>query len=171
MQLRAGVSEWVKPASARKPETGLRMVRASVSKIRNGKLQGRRPAVLTRPVFRWLAVVWVLGLVIMSLQPFRPEGTRGRAAPKHQIEHVLIFAATGVVLLSLARGRTSEWRAALGVVGLATAIELAQLAIYRMPVGFEWWDVREDSIGIALGLIVIRYTRVRSLLLQAGSGG
>ncbi len=73
---------------------------------------------------------------------------------------------SAVVLLALTRRRRSEWRAALGVVGLATVIELAQLAIYQMSVGFEWWDVREDSIGIALGLLLIRYTPVRGMLLK-----
>jgi hypothetical protein len=37
VQLRAGFSEWVNPASARNPDTGLRMERASVWKIWKGK--------------------------------------------------------------------------------------------------------------------------------------
>lgn len=125
---------------------------------------------LTRAVLRRVAIVWVICLVILSLQPVRPAGTRGRV-PKHQIEHVVAFGATAILLMALARRRKQEWIAAAGVVGLATAIEFCQLMIYRMPVGFEWWDVREDSIGIGLALGLIRWTRVRTLLLADERAG
>lgn len=105
---------------------------------------------LMRAALRRVAIVWVICLVIFSLQPNRAPGTRGRAVP-HQSEHVVVFGATAVLLITLARNRREEWIAAGGVVGLAVAIELAQLAIYRMPVGFEWWDVREDSLGCSWG--------------------
>jgi VanZ family protein len=122
---------------------------------------------LMRAALRRIAIIWVICLVIFSLQPNRAPGTRGRAIP-HQSEHVVIFGATAVLLMTLARNRREEWIAAACVVGLAVAIEFAQWGIYRMP-GFEWWDVREDSLGILLGLVLVRYSGVRDLILDAGA--
>ena len=121
---------------------------------------------LTRTVLQKAALLWVICLVLFSLQPLRPEGTRGRGVLLHQIEHVVIFAATGVLLVTLGRSKSEEWLALLCVVALAGAIEAAQLAIYRMELGFEWWDVRDDSIGALFGLIAVRLIPVRSLLLK-----
>jgi hypothetical protein len=123
---------------------------------------------LMRAALRRIAIVWVLCLVIFSLQPNRAPGTRGRAVP-HQSEHVVVFGATAVLLITLARNRREEWIAAGGVVALGLAIELAQWSIYRMPEGFEWWDVREDSLGMLLGLLLVRYSSVRDLILNTGA--
>jgi VanZ family protein len=70
---------------------------------------------------------------------------------------VVVFGATGLIFLALARDRREDWVAVGGVVLLANFIEVAQLLIYRMPEGFEWWDVREDSIGALLALLGARY--------------
>lgn len=121
---------------------------------------------LTRAALQRVAVVWVVALVIFSLQPGRPQGTRGRGVPLHQIEHVLIFGATGVLIVALGRSRNEELQAAAFVVCLAAGIEAAQLSIYRMPVGFEWWDVREDSIGAAAGFIAVKISGIRKILLS-----
>jgi VanZ family protein len=85
---------------------------------------------------------------------------------RHQIEHLLAFGATGLIFLGLSRSRREDWKAAAAVVLLGTAIEIAQYAIYRMPFGFEWWDVREDTIGAVLALIVDRSTGVRRWLIS-----
>ena len=145
MQLRAGLSECVKPASARKPDTGLRIEWALVN----------------RTALRWFATVWVICLIVASLQPFRPEATKQGHSARHQIAHVAVFGATGVILLALARSRREDWVAVGGVVVLATFIEVAQLLLYRSPEGFEWWDVREDSIGALLALLL--WTRLKPL--------
>ena len=106
----------------------------------------------TRAVLKRIAVVWIFCLIVLSLQPFRPPTTRGRESHKHQIEHVLAFGATALLLLALARNRQEALNAAGGVVLLATAIEISQYLIYSLP-AFEWWDVREDTIGAAIALV------------------
>jgi VanZ family protein len=97
-------------------------------------------------------MVWVIALVVLSLQPGRIETARGRSF-RHQILHVSVFGATGLLFLALARNRREELNAVAAVVALATAIEVSQFLIYRLP-AFEWWDVREDSIGAVVALVV-----------------
>jgi hypothetical protein len=111
------------------------------------------PTKLTRGLLKRIAVIWIVCLIVASLQPFRPPATTGRASHKHQIEHVLVFGATALLLLALARTRKEEMKAAGGVVCLGTVIEISQFLIYRFP-AFEWWDVREDTIGAAIALVI-----------------
>ncbi|HWE50318.1 MAG TPA: hypothetical protein VG273_11035 [Bryobacteraceae bacterium] len=108
---------------------------------------------LTRELLKRFAFVWVICLIVASLQPFRPPATRGRASHKHQIEHVVVFGATALLLLALARTGKEEWKAVGGVFCLAVAIEISQFLIYHLA-AFEWWDVREDSIGAAIALLI-----------------
>jgi hypothetical protein len=96
--------------------------------------------------------VWVIALIALSLQPGRIETARGRSF-RHQILHVTVFGATGLLFLALARNRREEFNATAAVVALAAAIEISQFLIYRLP-EFEWWDVREDSIGAAVALVL-----------------
>jgi len=111
------------------------------------------PIKLTRPLLKRISVIWIVCLIIASLQPFRAPTTRGRTSHKHQIEHVVVFGATALLLLALARTRKEEAKAIAGVICLATAIEISQFLIYRLP-AFEWWDVREDTIGAAIALLI-----------------
>jgi len=107
--------------------------------------------VLTRAVLKRVILIWVIALVVLSLQPGRIETARGRSY-RHQILHVAVFGATGLLFLALARSRREEFNATAAVVALATAIEISQFLIYRLP-SVEWWDIREDSIGAAVALV------------------
>ena len=48
---------------------------------------------------------------------------------------------------------------------LAVAIETSQHLLYKNP--FEWWDVRDDTIGVAFAWMLIRWTGIKSMLLSA----
>jgi peptidoglycan/LPS O-acetylase OafA/YrhL len=113
------------------------------------------PITLTRAVLKRIAAVWIICLIVFSLQPLRPSGTGGQVhAPsfRHRAEHILAFGATALLLLALARNRKEALRAAGSVVILAVAIEISQYLIYSLR-AFEWWDVREDTIGAAIALV------------------
>jgi hypothetical protein len=120
--------------------------------------------VLTRAVLRRLAIVWVLCVITVSLQSVRPGSTRGRTL-QHEISHILVFGATGLMFLTLARNNREEWTAAAGVVCLGISIEFGQWVIYGLP-GYEWWDVREDTIGVLLAIALVRTTRIRPVVLS-----
>ena len=66
--------------------------------------------------------------------------------------------------LSRSGGQTST--AVLGIFGLILAIEISQHLLYKNP--FEWWDVRDDTIGVTAAWMLTRWTGVKSLLLSAG---
>jgi hypothetical protein len=69
------------------------------------------------------------------------------------MEHLVIFGATALIYRALVRGRIAFcW-----VVALALFIETAQFLIYRTADGFEWWDLRDDTIAAAVVLLAARY--------------
>jgi VanZ family protein len=112
---------------------------------------------VNRTILRWFTTVWVICLIVASLQPYRPEATKGHHSFPHQIEHVVVFGATGLLFLGLARTRREDWIAVAGVVVLGLFIEATQLLLYQTPEGFEWWDVRDDTIAALLAWIAARY--------------
>jgi hypothetical protein len=118
---------------------------------------------LTRHLLRLLAAVWIVGLLAVSLQPWRPHGESQSIV--HQVWHVVSFGAAGLMLFALSRNAKQASTAALGIFCLTVAIETSQHLLYKNP--FEWWDVREDTIGIAFAWMLIRWTGVKSLLLNA----
>jgi hypothetical protein len=109
------------------------------------------------------AIVWITCLVVVSLQPIRPFGGGESPSMLHRAGHILSFGTAGLMLLVLSKNRKKEWTAVLAVLCLAVGIESAQHLLYRGP--FEWWDVREDAIGLVTAGLLTRWTRVRPLLL------
>jgi len=118
---------------------------------------------LTRRGLRLLAIIWIVGLVAVSLQPWRPHGESRSIV--HQVWHVFSFGVAAVTLFALSRNARQVSTAALAIFCLAAAIETSQHLLYKNV--FEWWDVRDDTIGVAFAWMLIRWTGIRSLLLNA----
>jgi hypothetical protein len=68
------------------------------------------------------------------------------------------FGVTGLLLLVLCRSRVQEWLAILAIVCLAVALEDGQHLLFK-NVNFEWWDVRDDIIGLLFAWLLIRSSR------------
>jgi hypothetical protein len=119
---------------------------------------------LTRHWLRRIASIWIICLIAISLQPYRPLGNGQSPSADHRIGHWIAFAATGLLLFALSQDRKKEWKAAFSVLCLAIGIETAQYVLYRGA--FEWWDVRDDAIGLLIAAILNRWTRVAGLLLR-----
>ena len=81
----------------------------------------------------------------------------------HRAAHLISFGVAGLMLLVLSDDRRKEWTAALSIIGLALFIETAQHLLYRGT--FEWWDVRDDVIGLVVAAVLTRWTRVKDVLL------
>jgi hypothetical protein len=101
--------------------------------------------------YRTAMFIWASVLLMASLQPKRPPHFHFSIA--HRVAHFLGFGS----LAFLARmgfadpGRTLFLPAAMSFV-FGFAIELVQHWQNTMPI--EWWDVRDDAIGI-LGAAIL----------------
>lgn len=116
---------------------------------------------LSRKRLRLIAAFWILTLTAVSLQPYRPHGESQSAA--HPIIHIAMFGIAALLLLAPAESRKGQWMAAFGVVALALFIETAQHLMYKNVL--EWWDVRDDIIGLLIAVALNRWTRIGRLLI------
>lgn len=115
----------------------------------------------------WLVRLWIAIVIVGSLMPGQykekigaspAQRTRAHSTtvPKHRIIHVLAFGSSCFFLGLLASNRRAQYRSAVEILLLAALIELAQDLIYAHGKMFEWWDLRDDAIGILLAVLVLR---------------
>jgi hypothetical protein len=135
---------------------------------------------MKRATLARIAPLWVCGLVVASLQPWRP-GLRHDGAV-HDALHFLAFFSTALVL-ALVRGaggaggrphewgrgthecvrHMGEWAPGFAVVALGAAIEYAQHLLYRGT--FEWGDLASDACAALLACLVARFRPLREALV------
>jgi len=117
--------------------------------------------VLKKSTLSGVAALFLAGLFYLSLhQPRRNGGTI-----LHRVEHVGAFGALGLLLLPLARNRRETWFIAAAIFCVGCGMELLQyhvfhFARFRQPV--EWWDIRDNTVGVLLALLAVRFTRLRT---------
>ena len=107
--------------------------------------------VMPRVVFRIVAQVWLILLIVGSLQPARPSLVTGF----HREIHWLAFAGATFLLLLLSRNRRQEIWSAVGVFLLGLSLECLQHLFYRNPM--EWWDVRDDTLSILAAFALYQF--------------
>src|SRR5205085_4060137 len=121
-----------------------------------------RPSVAVPPLFHrtFLKRLLPFCLAIITIGSFLPTelkqaiGTQSKLRDqitrdwRHRCYHVVSFGVTGllITLVNLRRRRSILFCIAL--LGLAGAIELAQAFVFTSEL--EWWDLRDDFLGIAL---------------------
>jgi hypothetical protein len=79
-----------------------------------------------------------------------------RAGYRHRLIHVLTFGSARFLVSLLAWNRREESQAAGEVSAIGCLVELTQDIFYSHGNLFEWWDVRDDAIGIALAFVTIQ---------------
>jgi hypothetical protein len=121
-----------------------------------------RYPVLRKAVLPAMAILWIACLVFVSLHPIVRHAPQGSMT--HRIEHVMAFGILGIILLALCGNHGPKWVVTLALLCLACVLEMRQHQLFRQP--FEWWDVRDDGIGIVLALLLLRFTRIRALLVR-----
>lgn len=118
---------------------------------------------------RWFARLWISVVIIGSLLPgsakvkLRASETRrtqSRNAVKttHRVVHFFAFGSSFLMLSLLATRRREELEAAAEIFTIGCIVELAQYFVYSHRRGFEWWDVRDDAIGIFMAWLVLQIT-------------
>jgi hypothetical protein len=81
---------------------------------------------------------------------------------KHRLIHFVAFGSSFLVLSLLATGSREELQAAGEVMVIGCFVELAQYLQHFIDSHrqlFEWWDVRDDAIGIALAFLLVQIVK------------
>lgn len=78
---------------------------------------------------------------------------------RHRLIHLLAFGSSYFLLSLLAWNRREELETAGEVLAVGCLVELAQDVMYSHGEFFEWWDVRDDAIGIAVAFLAIQLMR------------
>jgi len=120
---------------------------------------------LTRSLVTRIAPFWIVVLIVGSVLPDQAKNAIG-AHSQHRLYHLLSFGATAYLLTLIGRSNRERFYALLFVIALGTALELAQHLIFHSP--FEWWDVRDDTIGVLAAAPLGLWPALHRRLIQEG---
>jgi len=114
-------------------------------------------AALKHPrIVRVVALVWLLLVIVGSLQPARPSPIRPFYV--HELIHWGAFAGASFLLLLLSATRRQEIAAVIATCLLGLAIEYLQHIMYRNAI--EWRDVTDDCLAILVSFAVYRFATI-----------
>src|ERR1700733_3315871 len=115
----------------------------------------------------WLVRSWICVVVLGSLLPHSEKvllhaseddykQLNNAAHMKHRFIHFCAFGSSFLMLGLLATSRKEELEAAAEVIAVDCIVELVQYFVYSHGQLFEWWDVRDDTIGVAAAFILVQ---------------
>jgi hypothetical protein len=110
---------------------------------------------------RWIVRFCVAAVMVGSLLPGSGKeklGLRtgktahvvGHLTIKHRLIHVFAFGSSCLLVSLLARNNREELQAAGEMLAVGFLAELGQYVAYSHGKVFEWWDIRDDAIGITV---------------------
>jgi len=131
----------------------------------------------SRPA-QWFARFWISAVIVGSLLPgsakvrlhvseIKTKHSRNLVSISHRWTHIVTFGSSFLVLSLLAAGKREELKAAGEIMIISCVVELAQYFVYSHRQVFEWWDVRDDAIGIVAAFLLLQI--VKRLELGIGS--
>ena len=123
---------------------------------------------------RWFANLWISVVIVGSLLPgsakitlhaseHKPTHSKHVITTRHRLIHFVAFGSSFLVLSLLATGKREELEAAGEVLAIGCILEVIQYFVYSRRQVFEWWDVRDDAIGIAVAFLLVQ---IASLVAQ-----
>jgi hypothetical protein len=123
--------------------------------------------VVPRRLVRWFAILWISVVIVGSLLPGSAKITlyasesgspQFRHTPNltHRLIHFVAFGSSFLVLSLLATGRREQSEAGGDVLAIGCIVEVIQYFVYSHRQVFEWWDVRDDAIGIAVAFLLVQ---------------
>jgi hypothetical protein len=126
---------------------------------------------------RWFVRLWIAAVIVGSLMPGpgkeklglsigKIAHAEGHVPSRHRLVHMFAFGSSWVLVSLLARNNREELEAAGEIMTVGFLVELAQYVLYSHGRVFEWWDIRDDAMGIAvtfLAVHLIRWARRRLL--------
>jgi len=114
-----------------------------------------------------LARFWISAVLVGSLLPSSAKVTlhasegngthsKNTVTMKHRFIHFIAFGSSFLVLSLLATGRREQLEAAVEIMTIGCIVEIIQFLVYSHRQVFEWWDVRDDAIGIVVGFLLLQ---------------
>jgi hypothetical protein len=119
--------------------------------------------VLRKVALAGTATLLLAGLFYLSLRRHWPYPNGGTLT--HRVAHVGAFGVLALLLLPLARSRRETWLITAAIFCIACGMELLQYHVFhfhreRQPL--EWWDIRDNTVGLLLALLAVRFTGLRT---------
>jgi len=134
--------------------TALRFKRRRESES-NTRLVGKSALVSVfsrHSLFRLVWVLWLASVVAGSLLPLNAKHLTRTIGPRHRIVHIVAFAGIALGLSSQRLLSPRTLLASASVVGLGALLELLQHYLYGNA--YEWPDVRDDCLGVMVGMLL-----------------
>jgi hypothetical protein len=119
--------------------------------------------VLKKAALSGTAILLLAGLFYLSLNTNWRHPSSGTVA--HRIAHVGAFGVLTLLLLPLARTHRETWLIIVTIFCIACGMELLQFHVFhfaRQRYPIEWWDIRDNTIGLLLALLGERFTRLQT---------
>ena len=102
---------------------------------------------------RLIVLPWTLCLIAGSLSPSYVKERLGTHT-HHRPYHFISFGATALLFLLISNTRRQEWVSVFAVFGLGLILETLQCLLFD---GYmEWWDIRDDALGISITFLLFR---------------
>jgi hypothetical protein len=95
-----------------------------------------------------------------------PDGAKGAIGThtQHRFYHLLSFGSTAYLLTLIARDARERFYGLLFVVLLGVLLETGQYLVFNIH--FEWWDVRDDTIGVLAAALLAQSATLRQKLVR-----
>lgn len=109
---------------------------------------------------------WVLCVIVGSFLPGPTKVAIGTTTPvrleaAHEVQgiahrsiHFAVFGVTAILFLLVARNGGQEILAVFFALGLGTVLEVLQHLSFGSVL--EWWDIRDDAIGVLAAFVLVR---------------
>jgi hypothetical protein len=78
---------------------------------------------------------------------------------KHRLIHFFAFGSTFLVLSLSAATTRKRLETAGKIMALGCIVEVTQYVVYLHRQNFEWWDLRDDAIGIGTAFLLVQIAR------------
>jgi hypothetical protein len=119
--------------------------------------------VLKKGLLSGTAILLLASLFYLSLNNRWHHPSSGTIA--HRAAHIGAFGVLALLLLPLARSPREMWLITAAIFCVGCGMEGLQYHVFhfaRQREPIEWWDIRDNTVGLLLALLAARFSRLRT---------